>query len=124
MQSFLLPLLTFIFINSCSGSVLKERATPASVAWGGCLNQPQAAFECANVDVPLDWQDASKGTVPIYVSRYPATKLPRKGYMFYNPGGPGLSGSRFIQSQGKLLQAQLGLDWDVISWDPRKRERL
>ncbi|KAG8773167.1 hypothetical protein FRC20_005047 [Serendipita sp. 405] len=119
MRFFLLPLLTFIFINSCSGSVLKERATPASVAWGGCLNQPQTAYECANVDVPLDWQDASKGTVPIYVSRYPATKLPRKGYMFYNPGGPGLSGSRFIQSQGKLLQAQLGLDWDVISWDPR-----
>ncbi|KAG8804161.1 hypothetical protein FRC17_006033, partial [Serendipita sp. 399] len=69
--------------------------------------------------VPLDWQDESKGMIPISVARLPASKTPRKGYMFYNPGGPGLPGTEFVQNRGSILRKQLGEDWDIISWDPR-----
>ncbi|KAG8807196.1 hypothetical protein FRC19_006808, partial [Serendipita sp. 401] len=118
MQSLLLPLFAFVFIGSCSGATLHGRATPANVTWGGCSSRGPP-YECTTVKVPLDWQDESKGTIPLVVARLPASKTPKKGYMFYNPGGPGLPGTTFIQSTGSELQEQIGADWDVISWDPR-----
>ncbi|CCA72947.1 hypothetical protein PIIN_06902 [Serendipita indica DSM 11827] len=39
--------------------------------------------------------------------------------MFYNPGGPGGSGTLFIIQEGEQLQTQLGEGWDILSWDPR-----
>ncbi|PVF95170.1 hypothetical protein CPB86DRAFT_711744 [Serendipita vermifera] len=39
--------------------------------------------------------------------------------MFYNPGGPGVSGTTSLAASGNEMQRQLGDGWDVVSWDPR-----
>lgn len=39
--------------------------------------------------VPLDYFNASAGTAKIALTRYKATKSPKKGMVMWNPGGPG-----------------------------------
>ena len=85
--------------------------------------------------VPLDWNDKSKGDIPLSLIRLAAKTTPREGYMFYNPGifddpcfqasnrfigGPGIPGTNLLSVFGEELQAQLGAGWDIVSWDTRR----
>ncbi|KAG8833955.1 hypothetical protein FRC18_002793 [Serendipita sp. 400] len=92
---------------------------PVSVTWSDCPQTITPGVQCATVQVPLDWADESKGMIPIALSRLPAKTPQREGYMFFNPGGPGGSGTEFVQYLGGEMQAIIGTGWDVISWDPR-----
>lgn len=74
--------------------------------------------------VPLDWADEQKGNITLAVVRLPATTQPSEGYMFYNPGVPGIPGLGFLAGMGAQLQSQLGQSWDVLSWDPRELSEL
>ncbi|KAG8829718.1 hypothetical protein FRC20_008600, partial [Serendipita sp. 405] len=104
-----------LVIFSALGS--SKALAPVNVTWSNC---PQTTgVECATVQVPLDWADESKGMIPIALSRIPATTPQREGYMFFNPGGPGGSGTEFIQFTGKEIQSILGAGLEIISWDPR-----
>ncbi|KAG8811247.1 hypothetical protein FRC17_002556, partial [Serendipita sp. 399] len=105
----------------CIAAVLgvSRALAPTNVTWSSCPQANNTATECATVQVPLDWADESKGMIPIALSRLPAATPQREGFMFFNPGGPGGSGTEFIQTVGDLLQGVLGAGWDVISWDPR-----
>ncbi|CAG8626012.1 13715_t:CDS:2, partial [Acaulospora colombiana] len=59
--------------------------------------------------------DRRKGLIPLSVIRRPATKQPRQGYMFYNPGTQALAQEFNIHA----MLNQLGPSWNLISWDPR-----
>ncbi|PVF98673.1 hypothetical protein CPB86DRAFT_784504 [Serendipita vermifera] len=89
-----------------------------NVTWGPCENAP-SPFECATVQVPLDWGARNKGMIPLSVIRLPASSQPRQGYMFFNPGGPSEAGTDFLAEAGERLQGQIGASWDLVSWDPR-----
>ncbi|KAG8852996.1 hypothetical protein FRB91_005596 [Serendipita sp. 411] len=78
-----------------------------------------AGTDCCRQRVPLDWADESKGMIPIALSRVPAKTPQREGYMFFNPGGPGGSGTEFVQNLGPIIQFILGRGMEIISWDPR-----
>jgi hypothetical protein len=69
--------------------------------------------------VPLDYGDASKGMISLQMARIPASQQPSRGGIFLNPGGPGGSGTNFVQSIGQDFAEKWGKDWDFISWDPR-----
>jgi pimeloyl-ACP methyl ester carboxylesterase len=97
-------------------------------------------FECARLDVPLDWtasakeQKAKRAAIAI-------TKFPAKvsvidsrygGAILINPGGPGGSGVGLVIKQGKSVQTVVdsgnfsttatenaGLLFDIIGFDPR-----
>lgn len=102
-----------------ASSVGYARRAPTSLNWTPCANAPSGSrLECAKAQVPLDWANSTQGTIDLSVMRLPA-KQSQKGYMFYNPGGPGVSGLELVMKQGDLLQSQLGEDWDVVSWDTR-----
>ncbi len=50
--------------------------------------------------VPLDYTNTSAGVAKIALGRYNATASPRKGVVFFNPGGAG--------GAGVLLATQAG----------------
>ncbi|KAJ7463036.1 hypothetical protein FB451DRAFT_1266699 [Mycena latifolia] len=72
--------------------------------------------ECGSVIVPKDYFDPSTGTASIAIARFKATKFPKKGTVFLNPGGPGGSGTRLANQD---LARTIGEDWDLLGFDPR-----
>jgi len=96
-----------------------HEATPSrDLVWTKCYGDK---FECARLDVPMDWQNPSETErVVLGVIKLPAKT---KGYsvppLFINPGGPGGSGIKSLQTMGSEIQTVAGDYHDVISWDPR-----
>lgn len=80
------------------------------VAWAPC-----GTYECASVDVPLDYAAPEGRTISLGVTRQRATREPRLGTLFVNPGGPGGSGRDMVRFFGTV-----GLErFDLVGWDPR-----
>lgn len=81
------------------------------VSWDDC----GGGTECAEVLAPLDYANPGRRAVTLSMRRVPATREPRLGTLFVNPGGPGAS--------GKELAARFertGLEqYDIVGWDPR-----
>ncbi|KAK7002424.1 hypothetical protein R3P38DRAFT_1733804 [Favolaschia claudopus] len=71
---------------------------------------------CGSVFVPKDYFNPEAGTASVAISVYKATKLPKKGTVFLNPGGPGGSGTRLAAPEFANL---IGDDWDLLGFDPR-----
>jgi hypothetical protein len=61
-----------------------------NIIWTACGNAT-VPRECTRFEVPMDYKDPSAGTASLAVARINATKLPRLGTFFVNPGGPGES---------------------------------
>jgi pimeloyl-ACP methyl ester carboxylesterase len=96
------------------------------------LNQLSSRTSCATVNVPLDYDDVSKGSVSIGVLRVTAAKpASRLGAIWFNPGGPGGSGLNFPLALAQLFSItnpadpvgvklqQLPESYDLIGFDPR-----
>lgn len=81
----------------------------ASLNWAPCkLDLPDVAQQllkagdCATIEVPLDYTNPnSKKTVELQLLRFKATKKPFKGSVFWNPGGPGISGIETLAYLGQ-----------------------
>ncbi|KAF5026424.1 hypothetical protein F66182_1489 [Fusarium sp. NRRL 66182] len=83
-------------------------------------NQAQTAYDCARLEVPLDYTNKTDGeTIKLDLIKAKATKKPVKGSVLYNPGGPGGSGVEAIIRRGERLLHVLGGQYDVIGFDPR-----
>lgn len=79
--------------------------------WADCDD----GTECAQVLAPLDYSHPGDRALTLSLRRKPATKSPRLGTLFINPGGPGASGKELVdrfESDG-LEQ------YDIVGWDPR-----
>ncbi|KAJ6200075.1 hypothetical protein J3E72DRAFT_184105, partial [Bipolaris maydis] len=90
--------------------------TPSSdLQWIPCYN----GFDCANLIVPLDYQDSSVGSTTIAFIRKLAPGNVGQDLLF-NPGGPGGSGVRSLLSGiGDLILNISGGQYNMISFDPR-----
>jgi pimeloyl-ACP methyl ester carboxylesterase len=87
------------------------------IGWSPCA----PGFECAAVDVPLDYDRPRGPSVELALSRLPATDPQRRiGSLFLNPGGPGGSGVDFVQALGPLLfTPEVRARYDLVGFDPR-----
>lgn len=77
------------------------------------------AYECARLEVPLDYENPDGRTAQIALLRVPATGTPI-GSLLVNPGGPGFPGT----SHAVLIEETLGEhpiteQFDLIGFDPR-----
>jgi len=82
--------------------------------WSECREE----LQCADVRVPVDWDEPTAGEITIRVARNLAsgTKI---GSLFVNPGGPGGSGVDLVEQIGTLFGERLLESYDIVGFDPR-----
>jgi pimeloyl-ACP methyl ester carboxylesterase len=103
----------FLCLTACAAS-----APPVSpsIAWSAC----GAHVQCARVTVPLEWSNPSGPQIALAIVRHLASKPKiRMGALFFNPGGPGVSGVSTVREAGDELDTFGDGRFDVVSWDPR-----
>lgn len=89
------------------------------IAWEACPDAPVAGLECAVYAVPLDYRDPTGATIQLALRRVPASGTERIGTLFFNPGGPGGTGTgQFVEWLGQF-PAPVREHFDLVSWDPR-----
>ncbi|WP_436843123.1 hypothetical protein [Streptomyces collinus] len=79
-----------------------------------------AAFQCATVDVPLDYGRPGARTIKPAVSRV-RTAVPgkRRGVLLFNPGGPGGAGLDMPLMMKDALPEKVREQYDLIGSVPR-----
>ena len=98
--------------------------------WGSCAALAtsedtkfyrSASLQCADLTVPLAYDDPQGQTVTLKVLRKPATdQNNRIGSVVFNPGGPGGSGIEIVGSFGAYgIGKELNTSFDMVGFDPR-----
>jgi len=83
-----------------------------SIEWTDCGDA-----QCGTVEVPLDYSGEHEGTLDIAVKIRRSTNLDeRVGYLFINPGGPGLPSQDIIDG---TYPEELEEAFDLVGFDPR-----
>jgi pimeloyl-ACP methyl ester carboxylesterase len=118
--------LTFI-LSGCSATEKKaEEVDPSFSAlaeyeqqkldWSECYDY----FECAELRVPIDYEDLSVGTFRLSVLRALALDQERrKGSIVVNPGGPGGSGVDYAYNAEYIFSPDITARFDIVGFDPR-----
>ncbi|MFF2751976.1 alpha/beta hydrolase [Kitasatospora sp. NPDC058048] len=97
-----------------------QRYAQQQLRWERCDADRPAAFECAKVEVPLDYADPGGRTIDIAISRVRAgSAKQRHGVLLMNPGGPGGPGLTMPVEMEPLLPAEVRDRFDLIGFDPR-----
>jgi pimeloyl-ACP methyl ester carboxylesterase len=87
----------------------------AELKWTPCYER----FQCANLEVPLDYENPSAGTTVVAWIRQEAANGTEHDLLF-NPGGPGGSGiQRILRGSGDSLMELTGGKYNLVSFDPR-----
>jgi pimeloyl-ACP methyl ester carboxylesterase len=92
-----------------------------SVAWSPC-HRNVGPYECGTVQVPIDYDAPTGGTISLALIRLRATGDPseRIGSLFVNPGGPGNSGVDLVLFEGPTLFPRAVHErFDIVGFDPR-----
>lgn len=90
--------------------------------WSACGgNLLAVGFQCATLEVPLDYSQPDADRIEIALSRVRATgdDDERIGSLVFNPGGPGGSGIHFLTAAATLVPDELAERFDLVSFDPR-----
>ena len=90
-----------------------------AVTWTSC----NGGFQCAEVEVPMNYAKPKKESIKLAVTRLPASGK-RLGAMLINPGGPGGSGFDMVKDAAKsYFSAKLRGAYDIVGFDPRGVQR-
>ncbi len=94
-----------------------------SLNWTACpFPGAPAGLQCASVQVPVDYADPRGLTTTVTVDRLRATGAHPIGSLFFDPGGPGGSGTQALYAESlgaKLFSAATREHFDLIGLDPR-----
>lgn len=86
------------------------------VEWASC----EGSFECATLEVPLDYDDPGGSTIDLAVLKVPAADPEQRiGSLVVNPGGPGQSGTNYASQSGLAFGDPLLDSFDIVGFDPR-----
>jgi pimeloyl-ACP methyl ester carboxylesterase len=78
-----------------------------------------ATFDCAHLEVPLDYTFSSSTLLQLSLFKVNATEEPRLGSVLINFGGPGGTGAQNLPIFAAQMAVNIGPQWDLVSWDPR-----
>lgn len=108
---------------------LPQHKTPSGLNWYPCPEVNQqitasngiagATFDCAHVEVPLDYTNSSSAPLDLSLFKVNATQEPKLGSVLINFGGPGGTGAQNLPVLAAQMAANIGPQWDLVSWDPR-----
>ena len=82
--------------------------------WSECGD----GYECADVSVPMDYEQPDGETISIALKVLQASGQSR-GALFINPGGPGGSGIELVESAPDMFGDELLTNYDIVGFDPR-----
>ena len=92
----------------------RANTAPAQLEWVSC----DGGFECATLEVPIDHDDPTAGTLELALARRLAgNPQERIGSLLLNPGGPGGSAIDWVE-RGTLPRAVTDR-FDLVGFDPR-----
>ncbi|MFF5324555.1 alpha/beta hydrolase [Janibacter hoylei] len=98
-----------------AGTTGLERYYEQDLQWGEC---ERGDGECAELEVPMDYDDPDGETIKIAVLRIKA-KGKAAGSLVVNPGGPGGSGVEYAAAADFVVSDQIRKSFDVVGFDPR-----
>ncbi|KAF9069707.1 TAP-like protein-domain-containing protein [Rhodocollybia butyracea] len=89
----------------------------ANLSWVSCYS----GFECTRFSVPLNYSDDQEGSAAIAMLRLRSnfTGSDYLGPIFYNPGGPGVSGVDDLVGGTGAFLAGITPQFDIVTFDPR-----
>ncbi|MGW2493067.1 alpha/beta hydrolase [Streptomyces pseudogriseolus] len=95
----------------------------SALDWGRCEATadgpaPGDEWQCATLEVPLDWSKPDGETIGLALIRTEATGDDRIGSLLFNFGGPGGSGVSTLPAYAETA-VDLRERYDLVSWDPR-----
>lgn len=74
---------------------------------------------CADIEVPMDWTDPASEAISI-ATVFRQADSDTKGFILFNPGGPGASGYDWVKDSSDYLgTTALRKDWNILGFDPR-----
>lgn len=77
-------------------------------------------FQCATLEVPLDYADPGGDTIEIAVLKVPAADPDdRVGSLVVNPGGPGAPGTDYAANAAQVFREPILDAYDIVGFDPR-----
>ena len=77
------------------------------------------SVQTGSLEVPIDYDDPSKGTFDLFLARHLADPDERIGTLLVNPGGPGFGGSDYGIYADQVYGEELLAHFDILGWDPR-----
>lgn len=79
-----------------------------------------AVTQCGSLRVPANWAHPKGRKINVAVARRPAEDpAHRIGTLFYNPGGPGDGGVKYVVAADTFFSKALRARFDIVSVDPR-----
>jgi pimeloyl-ACP methyl ester carboxylesterase len=99
-----------------------QAATGAALNWQTCSDPAAVAggFQCASLQVPLDYGNPSGPQISLALIRHQATDPSQRiGSLVWNPGGPGGSGVTGLPGLYANFPAAIRARFDIVSFDPR-----
>lgn len=118
----LLSILLSVSVGAISGQSVSQ--------WAPCQGAPSAPVrECAEITVPLDYADSTKGTGPLQLARIKASNpdpAVHKGTLFFVPGGPPSAGVNYVGYTANIdrwIAPEIRAVYDIVgiqqlgSWD-------
>lgn len=74
---------------------------------------------CADIEVPMDWDNPNSEAISIATVFRLAESEP-KGFILFNPGGPGASGYDWVKDSSEFLGTDdLRSNFNIMGFDPR-----
>lgn len=105
--------------TASSPTTAQHVAAGARLHWSACKGGAgPAGYQCATLQVPLDYADPAKGTIGLALDRRPATGH-AIGSLVENPGGPGVSGVDYLPDLVAELPPSITSRFNVVGFDPR-----
>jgi pimeloyl-ACP methyl ester carboxylesterase len=98
---------------AAGSGALPPPPVPAPLRWSTC-----GSFDCATLEVPLDYAAPSGERIQLSVQRR-AARGQRLGSLLINPGGPGGSAIDFLAGFAAGPGARLLDRFDLVAFDPR-----
>ncbi len=90
---------------------------PSALKWADFGST--AGVQTSHLEVPVDYDDPSKGTFDLYLARHLAKPDQRIGSLLVNPGGPGFGGTDFAVYADQIYSQTLLDRFDIVGFDPR-----
>ena len=92
-----------------------EKFYSQELTWEKCED---TKFECAKIEVPIDYENPSGSTLTLSLKKLSAKKE-KIGTLLINPGGPGGSGTDFVTYAEDAFGKRLMDSYDILGFDPR-----